>query len=91
MALLCKHGYTTENLPTGQIIAVCNLENCLKVIENHQTWAILEDGREVSGNDYFLGDYKVGNYAWLVSEMKMLETFIPAKGQLGLWEYEVER
>ncbi|RXI96527.1 2-oxoglutarate dehydrogenase E1 [Anaerobacillus alkaliphilus] len=89
-ALLAKHGYTTDTLPTGQIIAVCSLDNCLKVIENHHTWAILEDGREVSGNDFFLGDYDVGNYVWVVSNMKMLDTFLPAKGQLGLWEHQIE-
>jgi activating signal cointegrator 1 len=86
--LLGKYGYTIENLPTGKIIAVCNLVNCLKVIENNQTWAVLEDGQIVSDNDFFLGDYKVGGFAWEVQDMKILEEFIPAKGQLGIWEYE---
>ena len=35
-SLLGKHGYTEENLPTGMIIAVCKLENCLKVTENNR-------------------------------------------------------
>lgn len=86
-SLLGKHGYTNQNLPTGMIIAVCNLENCLKVIENNETWAVLEDGRIVSGNDYILGDFPVGGYAWEVKDMRILDEFIPAKGQLGLWEY----
>lgn len=85
--LLGKHGYTQSNLPTGVIIGSCNLENCLKVIENNITWAVLEDGRMISGNDLVLGDYRVGGYAWEVSNMNMLEKYIPAKGQLGLWEY----
>lgn len=87
-SLLLKHGYTTENLPTGMIIGTCNLINCLKVLENDQSSAILEDGRIVSGNDYFLGDYRVGNYAWEVLNKELLREFIPAKGRLGLWEYE---
>ncbi|MBM7694483.1 hypothetical protein JOC77_003944 [Peribacillus deserti] len=86
-ALLYRHGYTEENLPTGMIIAVCELKNCFKVIENNGTWAILEDGRIVSDLDYFLGDFTVGNYAWEVQDMQMLNTFIPAKGKLGLWEH----
>ncbi len=88
-ALLGKHGYTKDNLPTGVIIAVCRLTNCLKVMENHETWAILEDGRIVSGNDYFLGDFRVGGYAWEVQDMKILDEFIPAKGKLGLWEHDL--
>lgn len=88
--LLGRHGVTPENLPVGVIIGVCNLINCLRVIENNQDSAILEDGRIISGNDYFLGDYRVGNYAWEVSDKKMLTNFITAKGQLGLWEYDIE-
>ncbi|CAH0345439.1 ASCH domain-containing protein [Bacillus sp. CECT 9360] len=86
-SLLGKHGYTTENLPNSLIIAVGKLEQCLKVTENNQTWAVLEDGRIVSDNDYFLGDFPVGGYAWEVKDMQMLDEFIPAKGKLGLWEY----
>jgi activating signal cointegrator 1 len=86
-SLLGKHGYTKDNLPTGMIIAVCKLEKCLRVMENNKTWAVLEDGQIVSGNDYFLGDFEVGNFAWEVQDMKMLDKLIPAKGKLGLWEH----
>ncbi|GGI12969.1 2-oxoglutarate dehydrogenase E1 [Gottfriedia solisilvae] len=87
--LLSKHELNRSNLPTGMIIGVCNLINCLKVIEDNQESAVLEDGRIVSGNDYFLGDFRVGNYIWEVSNKEMLIDFIPAKGKLGLWEYDI--
>jgi activating signal cointegrator 1 len=87
--LLSKHELNRSNLPTGMIIGVCNLINCLKVIEDNQESAVLEDGRIVSGNDYFLGDFRVGNYIWEVSNKEMLIDFIPAKGKLGLWEYDM--
>lgn len=41
----------------------------------------------VSGNDYLLGDFSVGNYAWEVEQMRLLNKFTPAKGKLGLWEF----
>ncbi|PLT33341.1 2-oxoglutarate dehydrogenase E1 [Bacillus sp. V5-8f] len=88
-SLLGRHRYTVENLPTGKIIAVCNLVNCLRVTEDNETWAVLEDGRVVSGNDYLLGDFPVGGYVWEVKDMHMLDEFIPAKGKLGLWEHEL--
>lgn len=87
--LLSKHGLNKSNLPTGMIIGVCNLLNCLRVTEDNQGNAVLEDGRIVSGIDYFLGDFRVGNYIWEVSKKEMLIDFIPAKGQLGLWEYDI--
>ncbi|EEL84774.1 hypothetical protein bcere0029_55030 [Bacillus cereus AH1272] len=49
----------------------------------------MEDGRIVSGNDYFLGDFRVGNYAWEVSNKEMLINYIPARGKLGLWDYDI--
>ncbi len=87
--LLGKHGYSVEDLPTGQIIGTCQLINCLKVVEKNSKSALLEDGRLVSGNDFFAGDYQEGGYVWVVEDMQMLDTFIPAKGQLGLWEYDL--
>lgn len=87
--LLSKHELNRSNLPTSMIIGVCNLINCVKVIEDNQESAVLEDGRIVSGNDYFLGDFRVGNYIWEVSNKEMLIDFIPAKGKLGLWEYDI--
>jgi activating signal cointegrator 1 len=88
--LFKKHGYTVESLPTGQIIGVCTLANCIKVIESGDGQAILEDGRMISGTELFLGDYRIGSYAWEVEGMRLLDEFIPAKGQLGLWEYDGE-
>jgi hypothetical protein len=87
-SLLRKHGYSKDTLPTGLIIASGTLNRCLKVIENNETWAVLEDGQIVSGNDYFLGDYKVGNFAWDVQDIELLREYIPAKGKLGLWEFD---
>ncbi|WP_409290622.1 ASCH domain-containing protein [Peribacillus sp. SCS-37] len=88
--LLDQHGLTAGNLPTGVIIGVCTLKNCLRVVEDHETWAELEDGRIVSGNDYLLGNYEAGGYVWVVEGMKVLDEYIPAKGQLGLWEFDGE-
>ncbi|MBM7662020.1 hypothetical protein JOC85_002827 [Bacillus mesophilus] len=85
--LLGKKGYTVDKLPTGQIIAICKLVNCLQIVEHDQTSAILEDGRVVAGNDFLLGEFITGNYAWVVHDMKLLDVYIPAKGKLGLWEY----
>ncbi|WP_404331791.1 ASCH domain-containing protein [Mesobacillus maritimus] len=88
-SLLGKHGYTIENLPTGMIIAVCRLESCLKVTKNYETWATVEDRKSVSRNDYFLGDFRVGGYAWEVRDMRVLDEFFSSKGKLGLWEYSL--
>lgn len=88
-SLLQQHNLTTETLPSGMIIATCELKNCIKIMEDNKTWAVLEDGRIVNETAYFLGDYRVGDYAWEVANMRMLEQFIVAKGRLGLWDIEL--
>ncbi|WP_421383542.1 2-oxoglutarate dehydrogenase E1 [Bacillus salacetis] len=85
--LLGKHGESVESLPTGQIIGVCSLLNCIKVIETGSGMAVLEDGRVITGTELLLGDYRIGSYAWEVEGMRLLDEFVPAKGQLGVWEY----
>ncbi|MGD6843546.1 2-oxoglutarate dehydrogenase E1 [Bacillus infantis] len=85
--LLGRHGYSEENLPAGQIIAVCRLEDCFRVIDHSESGAVLENGLIISGQELYLGDYRAGCYAWQVSGMEILKEPIPAKGRLGLWEY----
>jgi hypothetical protein len=37
--------------------------------------------------DRLCGDYSSHRYAWPVSEPKMFERIVPAKGQLGIWHW----
>ncbi|QOK30116.1 2-oxoglutarate dehydrogenase E1 (plasmid) [Cytobacillus oceanisediminis] len=87
--LLSMHGMNKNNLPTGMIIGVCNRINYIRVTEDNQGNAVLEDGWIVSGIDYFLGDFRVGNYIRDVSNKELLLNFIPARGKLGIWEYDI--
>jgi hypothetical protein len=86
-SLLAKNGYTEQTLPTGLILAMCELTNCYQVIEANNTSAILESGTRVTGDDLLLGDYSAGYFAWEIVSFRQLKPFIPAKGKLGLWEY----
>ena len=39
-------------------------------------------------NESNYGRYEVGRYAWKLELIKVLEEPIPAKGKLGIWNYE---
>lgn len=69
-----------EKLPTGMIIAVCQLVET-KPTESLTTLSWLEKA---------CGDYAPGRFGWIIGEMKRLEPGIHAKGQLGLWNYDLE-
>lgn len=82
--------------PLGAVIATCNLVDCLEIMDWHfegsmeqsMPCAELKSGKKIRGNEYAFGDYTPGRYAWMLEDVRMLPEPIPAKGQLGLWNWE---
>lgn len=91
-SVLAKHGYTADNLPTGSVIAICQLVGCHKVISTSFDAATLyADGiPKVRGNELAFGWYEVGRYAWEMADVKQIDP-VPAKGQQRLWNWGGER
>jgi hypothetical protein len=95
-SVLAKHRYDENNLPIGVILAIGFLEKCYKVIGNSDDVAFIGHGANVidyvvQGNEYAFGDYTEGRYAWDLQDIKMIKPPIPAKGQLGIWNYKAEK
>lgn len=75
-ALLKQSGYVcAADLPLGQVLAVCNLDNC------HRT----EDmAGIISDMETELGDYGPGRFAFLTSDLRKMKVQIPMVGGLGI-------
>lgn len=89
-SILASHGYSSNNLPTGCIIAVCNLADCCKIFYDKvdEISRLMDsDCTKIQGNELAFGDYTAGRYGWKLHDVKMLAKPIPAKGSLSLWEY----
>jgi hypothetical protein len=75
--------------PLGYVMATCRLVNVLpvEVVDNggNAFGVSLEplDAREKA-----FGDYTPGRWAWILEGAKILETPLPAKGALSLWDWE---
>ncbi|MCM1566061.1 MAG: hypothetical protein NC238_08975 [Dehalobacter sp.] len=85
-------------MPRGAVVATCKLVDCLQItgrttIEGEivaaQLYSMHPLAREVTGNELAFGDYTPGRYAWILADVNPLPEPIPAKGALGLWEWEV--
>jgi activating signal cointegrator 1 len=92
---LAKQGYDEKNLPTGVILATCKLSNCHEIHIDHSGDAVLlapngapEYWIGAGSNEFSFGFYDFGRFAWRMTDMKRLTVPIPAKGQLGLWNYK---
>ncbi|MBW7475933.1 ASCH domain-containing protein [Paenibacillus oenotherae] len=95
---LVKYGYTSDNLPTGAVVATCLISECWKVIGEAdvpvQGTRVLIDptGEKMFGitqdiDEFHFGDLTPGRYAWELTNVKQLAEPIPAKGQQGFWNF----
>lgn len=76
-----KHwsGKMLGELPRGSIIAVCRLVDCQRITPRN-----LPDLPERA-----FGNYTFGRYTWILEEIQPLVEPIPARGNQGLWEFDL--
>jgi hypothetical protein len=77
--VLAEAGYELFSLlPRGAIVATCTLTDCIHTGQF----------QGVDMLDFAFGDFTYGRWAWILKDVKRLEKPIPARGALGLWEWE---
>jgi hypothetical protein len=76
----------------GCIVAVCRLVYCMQISDlpcsytdyhTNQQWDI-----HPALPEYHFGDYTPDRYAWILDDIKALETPIPCSGSQRLWEWD---
>ena len=82
-------------LPYGAIIGKVNLVDVVTTEELGYTeefsdgfstkWSIQE---EINPQEKYFGDYSPNRFGWLLSDPVLFDKPIPAKGQLGIWNWE---
>lgn len=83
----------TPALPRGAIVATCMLVGCEETdwaVENNGIYKIIGGERRhwpLTDQELAFGDYTPGRFAWLLADVKPLAEPIPARGALGLWEW----
>jgi hypothetical protein len=78
-----------DALPLGAVIATCRLVSCIPTWKLQQNRVIQIDCEDfyLDDTERAFGDYAPGRWAWLLADVKQCEP-IPAKGALGLWDWE---
>lgn len=74
-------GIDVARIPRGAIIAVCKLTGCFATNGFSSALRLPPDEPERS-----FGNYAPGRYAWRLEDVRRLDTPIPLRGQLGLWD-----
>lgn len=90
-----------SEFPIGCVLATCRLigvrrmpPSFTEAIE-HPGWEwVAPSGREFSfpltEQERAFGDYMILRYAWLLADVQPLPAPVPARGQVGLWEWDNE-
>lgn len=84
-------------IPTGAIIAVCDLHDCVPTRQSwHREdtpWLICADAKSPAvwhvpppEPERSFGDYTSGRFAWLLANIRELPEPVPCKGALSLWQ-----
>lgn len=95
--------YAPDVLPLGAIVAICELTAVAR-IDHYEPWPDEYDAQQRGPFLNFgstgqplpdepersFGDYSVGRYAWILTNIRALPEPIPANGALGLWHYDGE-
>lgn len=71
-----------DELNYGKIICSCDLVDCIEMTDS-----FINQVKE-NKNEYISGIYASGRYAWILKNIEILDNPIPAKGHLGIWNYE---
>jgi activating signal cointegrator 1 len=71
---------TPGDLPLGSVVATCRLVACVGT-------GSINPSKELT-REFAFGDFSPGRYAWLLADIVALPDPIPARGQLGLWEFD---
>ena len=79
--LLPMNLHYPEALPLGAIVATCVLVECWKIGVDSQ-YLILSDQERA------FGDYSLGRFMWMLSNIKRVDPPIPARGKQRLWEWD---
>ncbi|HXI90499.1 MAG TPA: hypothetical protein VNH18_23505 [Bryobacteraceae bacterium] len=69
-------------LPLGAVLCTCQLVNCL------ETEIVPRFVRPFTEQEKAFGNYEPGRFAFLLEDVEMFAEPIPAKGALGLWNWE---
>jgi hypothetical protein len=77
-----------EDLPLGCIIAICNLTAVFRTADLTGQSAFEFARDDQSSREEAFGDFSPGRYAWLLTNIVALDEPIPARGALGLWEWD---
>lgn len=75
--------------PLGAVLATCELVDVLPTESIGCLSGVFDDYAELNTpQEWYFGNFDPGRYGFVLENIKVLREPIPARGALGLWEWE---
>ena len=77
--------FAADVFPVGRVLAVCRLMACVR------TEILLLKApysADMTEQEQAFGNYDEGRFGWMLADIKPLPATEPAKGALGLWDWD---
>lgn len=84
--IMHNHGLHLGLLPRGAVVATARLVEVVPT--THDGADRLREALARNELDIVLGDYSRDRFAWLLDDIQALPEPIPARGALGLWDWD---
>lgn len=75
-------GWLRGPMHYGTIFAKCTLSDCILITEEYA-----QHVKETNPRCFLCGDYTPGRYAWVLTDIEMIEP-IKKSGKLGIWYFD---
>lgn len=76
-------------LPRGAVIATARIAACYPTVDEEFNEGVFDYYPDLDTPDErAFGDFSPGRFGWVITNVKLLPKPIPAKGKLGLWEWD---
>jgi activating signal cointegrator 1 len=78
------------DFPRGVVLATCELVDCKEIVTREFMIGVGPTARQMfppEGQEFHFGNYSHGRYALILANVVALAEPVPAKGALGLWEW----
>lgn len=80
--------HPNQELPRGAIVATASLTGCVRVRKYADPVALQTFEVHAAPHEREFGDYAIGRWMWLLSDIEMIAQPVAARGSLGLWEWQ---
>ncbi len=83
-----RHGLTPSTIPLGAVVATATLVDCVRTEDDSSLRRWIRHFETSEDWEFEFGNFSSRRFAWVLDDVEVMTVPVPAKGSLGIWEWE---